>query len=73
LVNAKPRSNTLYSPPNRRKAIIEPPSDTKLCLPEALYKSLNEAAIANNRTIEEEIIDRLEESLGIDNKRVTSQ
>jgi len=52
---------------------MEPTSDTKLCLPAGLYKSLSEAAIARNRTIEEEIIARLNESLGMDEENKTIQ
>ena len=39
------------------------------CLPETIYEVLSKAALTNNRTIEEEIIARLDESLGIDEEK----
>jgi hypothetical protein len=55
--------STISAPTNRIAAFIPPTTDTELEIPEPLYKALSKAAVANERTMEEEIIALLIASL----------
>jgi hypothetical protein len=48
---------------------MEPTTELDLEMPEALYRQLGTAAVANRRTLEEEIIARLTSSLGSEGER----